>query len=247
MKKTRIAFLFALSLSLFACNKKSDKAKTTTEKTTTRIITTENQVYHDAYFYNYDSTLLKTVKTLDGSTPVYDGEIPKKSCELLGCQAKFVGWTPSLSPINGDKSYYATFDGYEPLSEMSNFIFESTETTCIITGIKNKTIKEIIVPDYVTEISLGAFSGCYNVETIQLPFVGDKMHEADDLYQYTLGYIFGKEKYNYASETEQYYYADSTTTMSKETYYIPYSLENVIVTKSNIIPCGSFYNCYSLK
>ncbi|MBO5909366.1 MAG: InlB B-repeat-containing protein, partial [Clostridia bacterium] len=40
------------------------------------------------------------------------------------------------------------------------FTYTTTSTTCLITGIKDKTVKNIVVPDFVTNINEGAFSGC---------------------------------------------------------------------------------------
>lgn len=79
--------------------------------------------------------------------------------------------------------------------EMSNFNFTSTATTCQITGIKDKTVTEIIVPDYVTSISRGAFSGCSSLQNITLPFVGESKKTSSDTYQYPFGYIFGTSSY----------------------------------------------------
>ena len=58
---------------------------------------------------------------------------------------------------------------YELDGVMSNFIFTSTTTTCTITGIKDKTVTEIKIPDYVTNIGSSAFSGCNAIETATIP------------------------------------------------------------------------------
>ena len=130
--------------------------------------------------------------------------------------------------------------------EMSNFNFTSTPTTCTITGIKDKTVTEIIVPDYVTEIKNGAFSGCSSLESITIPFVGAKADvTSSDQYQYPFGYIFGERSYTGGTATEQYYYHFSTSSTIINNYYIPSTLKSVMVTSGNII-YGSFYNCSSI-
>ena len=130
-------------------------------------------------------------------------------------------------------------------AEMSNFNFTSTATTCEITGIKNKSVTEIIVPDYVTAISLGAFSGCSSLESITLPFVGGSVKWETSRYQYPLGYIFGTNSYMGSTETEQYYYGSSTSSTTSTKYYIPQSLKSVTITGGNIL-YGAFYNCSGL-
>ena len=129
--------------------------------------------------------------------------------------------------------------------EMSNFNFTSTATTCNITGIKDKTVTEIIVPDYVTSIRPGAFSGCSKLESITLPFIGDSKKMENDTYQYPLGYIFGTSSYTGGTAISQSYYGSSTSSTTNTTYYIPSSLKKVTVTGGNIL-YGAFYNCSSL-
>ncbi len=63
----------------------------------------------------------------------------------------------------GDRNYTANWQAIE---EMSNFEFTSTDTTCTIKGIKDKTVTTIVVPDYVTSISQGALNGCNQLESI---------------------------------------------------------------------------------
>ena len=129
--------------------------------------------------------------------------------------------------------------------EMANFKFTYTATTCSITGIKDKKVTEIIVPDYVTSISDGAFSGCSSLESITLPFVGGSRKTSSDTYQYPLGYIFGTSSYTGGVKTEQYYYGSSTTSGTFSTYYIPSSLKSVTVTGGDILE-GAFYHCSKL-
>ena len=105
---------------------------------------------------------------------------------------------------------------------------------------------EIVVPEYVTSISKGAFYGCNDLESITIPFVGAVAGKtASDTYQYPFGYIFGTYNYTGATATKQYYYGSSTSSTTYDTYYIPTSLKSVTVTGGNIL-YGAFYNCRSL-
>ncbi len=55
------------------------------------------------------------------------------------------------------------------LPEMQNFVFASTATACEITGIIDKTVKNITVPDYVTSIGSSAFEGCTSLTSVTIP------------------------------------------------------------------------------
>ena len=129
--------------------------------------------------------------------------------------------------------------------EMANFNFTSDTNSCTITGIKDKTVTKIIVPDYVTAINGGAFSGCSSLQEITIPFVGGSRKTASDTYQYPFGYIFGTSSYTGGISTGQSYYGSSTSYTTNTTYYIPSSLKKVTVTGGNIL-YGAFYNCSGL-
>ncbi len=126
--------------------------------------------------------------------------------------------------------------------EMSNFTFKSTTNSCTITGIKDKTIKEIVVPKYVTQINKGAFSGCLSLEAITLPFVGGSIKNSSDNYQYPFGYIFGTSSYSGGIKTKQYYYGSSLDSETYETFYLPSQLKKVNITGGNILH-NAFASC----
>ncbi len=84
---------------------------------------------------------------------------PKITLKRLGCV--FSGWDYDFStPITQETEIFAVYTANE---EMSNFNFTSTETTCVITGVKDKTVAEVIIPDYVTSIGNKAFYECYKL------------------------------------------------------------------------------------
>lgn len=113
-------------------------------------------------------------------------------------------------------------------------------------AFKNKNnLKSIIIPDSVTSIEGGAFSGCSSLENIVIPFIGAEAGVTNNSsYQYPFGFIFGMSNYTDGVATKQEYagqYGFNTTS----TFYIPSSLKNVTVTGGKIL-YGAFYNCSGL-
>ena len=163
----------------------------------------------------------------------------------------FVGWFDDGTLIS-DQSRYTFTMGlnavyvavFELDEALQNFTFEITADSCTITGIKDKTIKEIVVPDYITEISLGAFSGCSSLESITLPFVGKGKNAVGEDADWLFGHIFGTESYTGSIAVTQRYlnYKDR---LENQIYYIPSTLRSVTITRDNIL-YGAFSGCSML-
>ena len=157
---------------------------------------------------------------------------------------EFIGWYSKGVLVSTAQTYIFTSENnvearFALRQEMANFNFVSTSSTCQITGIKDKTITEIIVPDYVTSISGGVFFGCSNLESLTIPFVGGNKSSKSASSSTLFGYIFGTSSYRGAVATRQCY---SSSSSSYAIYYIPSSLKSVTVTGGNIL-YGAFYNC----
>ncbi|MBR2024163.1 MAG: leucine-rich repeat domain-containing protein [Clostridia bacterium] len=155
--------------------------------------------------------------------------------------ATFNGWNYDFAtPITKNTKIQAN---WLIATEMSNFYFTSTSTTCHIFYILNKNVTQITVPDYVTSIEGGAFSNCSTLEEITIPFVGHSRKTANDVLQLPFGHIFGGLNNTGSTSTKQYYYG--TSNITNTTFYIPTSLKKVTVTSGNIL-YGAFYNCKNL-
>ena len=146
---------------------------------------------------------------------------------------------------------------------------------CIFSFSGNKSVKEVVIPDTVTTIYGGAFkgcenlvsvdipesvtklgeyysdegifSGCKNLQNLTVPFVGNQSKTPQDSYQYPFGVIFGKDYYDGAEQITQYYISSSANnSISTETYCIPKSLKHVTVLSGNIL-YGAFFNCKMIE
>ena len=127
-----------------------------------------------------------------------------------------------------------------------DFIYDENDSTRVI-GARDKTKTNLVVPSSVTSIANGAFSGCSNLVSITLPFVGDMAHESTDDYQYPFGYIFGGESYEGSNASYQQYYESSTNSSRSAAYFIPQALKEVIITGSSYLQRGAFDSCYYLE
>ncbi|MBE7068586.1 MAG: hypothetical protein E7381_04715 [Clostridiales bacterium] len=179
----------------------------------------------------------------------YDKAITTTATPYLGYH--FLGWYSGEDVLSTDLSYTFTVTQnvtakFEMKAEMSIFNFTSTATTCSITGIKNKAVTEIIVPDYVTSIGGSAFYGCNSLTEITIPFIGASKYATG--YQAVFGYIFGHYATSSSSTisgaTYQYYYS-SAYHYEYYHYYIPTSLRKVTFT-GTVISNSAFYNCSRL-
>lgn len=107
---------------------------------------------------------------------------------------------------------------------MQNFIFDVDTYT--IWGIRDKTVTEIFVPDYVKSIACGAFRDCRGwLTSITIPFVGGSKDGTDNTH---FGYIFGAPN------------------SWNNSYYVPSSLKEVVITGNSNIDSNAFKGCNNL-
>ena len=84
---------------------------------------------------------------------------------------EFIGWYCGEKLFSTDATYmFAVKHDIEARfavkSEMQNFIFTSTSTDCVVSAVKDKTVTEIIVPNYVTSIGASAFKNCTSLTSV---------------------------------------------------------------------------------
>lgn len=87
------------------------------------------------------------------------------------------------------------------------------------------TLREVEIPKGVISIGYAAFSGCFNLEKIAIPYVGYTENYEKASEKTVFGYIFGDYENTASLATDQYIGSNKTVT-----YYIPAKLETVIVT-----------------
>lgn len=155
-------------------------------------------------------------------------------------------------------------EGSNP-NEHDYLTLELKDNTYTVTGVKDKNVTEIVVPDSfggiaVTAIADEAFANCASLTKAVLPesavTLGKRIFSgcrslADLTIAYTgagrdasatrssLGYMFGQTSYAGSVETTQYFGPNAE---DYDVYYIPSALKKVTFT-GETIPYGAFYNC----
>ncbi|MGI6710099.1 MAG: leucine-rich repeat protein [Bacilli bacterium] len=146
----------------------------------------------------------------------------------------------SLTSISISKSI--TSIGEEAFADVTAeivFADGSNLTTLTALSFNNYKGTSIIIPSSITIIEEGAFSGCSNLTTISLPFLGQCRGGVAEAGLF--GYIFGTSPYTGGTSTAQYYGPDFYSV-----YYIPTSLTTVTITDITTVSYGAFYGCSNL-
>ena len=117
------------------------------------------------------------------------------------------------------------------------------------------SVKKLIIPNSVTMVESGAVKGFSGLESITLPFTGEKLDTPkDDRGNYTssvypFGWIFGTDEYVGGTSVVQYYYqwnSSYSASISYQTYYVPSNLTDVYIT-DKISGYRSFAECKMIK
>ena len=117
--------------------------------------------------------------------------------------------------------------------ELKNFKFSSKLKFCEIEGVYDKTITEVVIPDYVTSIGKYAFSDCSGFASITIP---------DSVTSIGIG------AFENCSGLTSIVILDSVTSIGDSAFYNCSGLKSVTIGNSVAsVGGGAFYNCSGLK
>lgn len=139
--------------------------------------------------------------------------------------------------LNNNKCTITNYIGSNMDVVVPTYINNILVTT--IEHISAKTIKSLVIPECVTDIKEAALSDCGSLESISVPFVGDKRG-----CYYPFAYIFGTSDYEGSILTTQYCctrdYNIPDAYKSANNYYVPSTLKTIYITDCSYIPYGAF-------
>ena len=146
---------------------------------------------------------------------------------------EFVGWYCDGELISTDEEIYV-FGIYgniearfEPIEELRPFSFDYTDTSLTITGLKDRLVTSVIIPEGVTAIGANAFKDCTALTNITIP---DSVTS------------IGNYAFRGCSSLTSVTIPDSVTSIETEAFYGCYKLVEVINKSSlNIIAGSSDY------
>ena len=141
------------------------------------------KVYYTRNTYTLSNANSSYGEITNAATKKYGSEIDSVATEYLGCE--FLGWYNGEELLSIEKEYTFTVEynvtaKFKVKDEMSNFNFSSSVDTCNITGVKDKTVSEIIIPDYVTSIGDSALYNCSGIESLMVTAGNKKYHSANN-------------------------------------------------------------------
>ena len=187
----------------------------------------------------YDITVVndnnKAGSVTGSGTYKYEKEITVKATTNIGYI--FLGWYSGEELLSTDLTYTFIVDKnitakFKVKEEMANFNFTSTTTSCQITGIKNKTVTKIIVPNYVTSISSGAFRDSSSLTSV---VIGDSVTS------------IGDRAFSVCSSLTSVVIGDSVTSIGEWAFYDCSKLTSVVIGDSvTSIGEAAFFYCGSL-
>lgn len=133
---------------------------------------------------------------------------------------------------------------FEGCTNLADITIPSSVTTIDAWAFSGcSKLTKMLIPDTVNAIGTGVLSGCTKLETLTIPFVGDR--NTTEKTAKPFGYIFGTKYFSSGEKAHQGQLNADGNRLSYETYYIPRSLQSVIITGGGI-QHGAFQNCANL-
>lgn len=210
------------------------------------------KVYYtrNAYSVNSDDTSIGTVS--NGGSYGYNKQITvSASVSKLGYT--FVGWYSGEDLLSSDSEYTFNIDKnvvakFDVAEEMKNFNFTSTSTTCTITGVKDKTIITITIPNYVTSFGDYAF---YYSSSLAIVYYSGSVDDWLSIYfsrEYSNPMYYADKIYFNNEPITQITISNTVTQIPNYAFYNFKELTNISIGDgiTNIGECA-FYNCTALR
>ena len=142
--------------------------------------------------------------------------------------------------VKGDEKYFIS--EWEIADEMKNFEFTATADSCVITGVIDKTITQLIIPHYVTKINSGVFSDCISVTYAECDdaftgFLPSKTKELVITKGKKIGYL--------PSELNKITIPDSIISFVSDDVLRKLNVANIVVSENNPVYKSIDGNLYS--
>lgn len=189
---------------------------------------------------NENGGYVLTVTVAEGGTAEGAGEYsPGDGVSLSAHPAEgytFKGWYEDEKLLSASSGYGFVMPArdmnvtavFEKEGALDPFVTHERNGVITITDVKDKSRTRLTVPDEVSGIAFGAFSGCTFLEHLTVPFIGGGTDSAPGGSHF--GYIFG---------------ADGNGNSNGR--YVPLSLRSVTVTGKAEITARAFAGCAAIE
>ena len=213
-------------------------------ETSTYTVNIRRRPIYSVIFEPENGTSAKTVEVEEGCC------VTPPEFTYLGYD---LGWDTDLKqPITTSLTVTAVWTLRD---DMKNFEFDSTATTCIITGYKDKTVEEIILPGFVTGIGSSAFYNFDSLKRISIPYgvtvIDDEaFYECTSLMEVSIPdsvTIIGDEAFYLCSKMTKLTLGNKVTSIGEYAFYACTGLVSITLPGSiSTIKSSAFYGCYKL-